>query len=266
MSSKAENTSLTVVTVTFNSVNTLEACLRSVCNQTEKKFVHLVIDGGSSDDSVSLLSEKGYVELDPRAKVAEAGRYFVSEIDRGVYDAMNTGLSLTDTSHVIFLNSDDYFVDCHVVRRIIQNLVSYELQLHGICYRENGRDRVFRPVSITAEDVIFDKSLRRAPHPCIVFPVTELRYDLRHQLASDYEYVIESLLKFGPPKVFDECATVMVRSTSQLSVRHRNIMLSESNKIAKSYNLVGNLKVRFNLLLWGVKNIVPVMTKKLGIV
>ena len=263
---KTENATLTVVTVTFNSVNTLEACLRSVWNQTEKNFIHLVIDGGSSDDSVSLLSKMGYEELDHRAKVEKVGRYFVSENDRGVYDAMNTGLNLTNTSHVIFLNSDDFFVDCHVVRRITRNLLSDELQLHGICYRESGRDRVFRPVSITAEDVIFDKSLRRAPHPCIVFPVTELRYDLRYQLASDYEYVIESLLKFGPPKVFDECATVMVRSTSQLSVRHRDIMLSESSKIARSYKLVGNFKVRFNLLLWGAKNIVPIMMKRLGFV
>lgn len=266
MRSKTDKATLTVVTATLNSASTLERCLRSVNFQTERNFVHLVVDGGSSDESVNVLMENGYSVFEPQGRSSSVERYFVSESDGGVYDAMNRGLTLTETSHVIFLNSDDYFFDCHVVHRITRNLLVDQLQIHGICYQEGARERVFRPIRITVDDVILDKSLRRAPHPCIVFPVTDIRYDLRYQLAADYQYVIDNLRIFGQPRLFDECATVMVRSTTQLSVRYRDIMISESKKIAEGYEPINNWKARFNLILWIIKNIFPIFMKKVGFI
>ena len=68
----------------------------------------------------------GYVVLDPQAKVSVPGQHFVSESDGGVYDA-EQGPKSDRHFACCFLNSDDYFSDCHVVHRITRNLVDHEL-------------------------------------------------------------------------------------------------------------------------------------------
>ena len=264
MQSKAAEPSLSVITVTYNAEDTLETCLHSVNTQMENNFLHIVIDGASADETTNILLKQDYKNLIDESKIGIVGKYYLSESDEGLYDAMNKALNLVRTSHVIFLNSDDYFFDSDVISRIKKNLRFGELQLHGICYKEQDRHRVFRPMNVLADDLVFDKSLRRAPHPCMVFPLTDLRYDLGYSLASDYQYVIQNLLRFGRPKLFNECSTVMVRSMNQLSVRHRDVMRRESRIIADKYYYHGRWGVRYRLLLWAIKNIAPILKKKVG--
>src|SRR6185295_16053283 len=87
---------LSIVTVVRNGARTLRDCLRSVKSQT-LAAEHLVIDGASSDETVSILEEEGY-----------GGRY-VSEPDEGMYQAMNKGLAAAQGDVVGFLHSDDVF-------------------------------------------------------------------------------------------------------------------------------------------------------------
>ena len=264
MQNETQQHTLAVITVMYNAEDTLADCLDSVIEQTERNFVHLVIDGGSSDETVDILLKYGYERVAVDRGVGIVGKFFVSEFDKGIYDAMNKALDLTDSSHVIFLNSDDYFFDCDVVSRITTNLEGGELQLHGICYQEDALRRTFLPSDVTAEDIIFDRSLRRAPHPSIVFPVTDLRYDLRYKIASDYQYVIKNFRKFGRPKLFDSCSTVMVRSDDQLSVRYRDVIKTETWKIAKDYPIRGSWVLKWRLMHWIFKNFLPILRKLVG--
>lgn len=89
---------ISVITVCYNSATTIGDALRSVAAQTHPDLEHIVIDGGSKDGTQDVIRQNG-------ARVAQ----FVSEKDKGIYDAMNKGLARATGDVVCFLNSDDFY-------------------------------------------------------------------------------------------------------------------------------------------------------------
>jgi glycosyltransferase len=87
---------VSIVTVAYNSAATIGDTLASVAAQTHPDIEHIVVDGASTDDTLTVVRAQG-------ARVA----HLVSEPDRGIYDAMNKGLSLCSGDFVGFLNADD---------------------------------------------------------------------------------------------------------------------------------------------------------------
>jgi glycosyltransferase involved in cell wall biosynthesis len=104
------NPLLTIVIPTFNSGKTLEQCLDSVVNQKFRNFEVWIIDGGSGDNTVDIC--KNY-----------STRYdflnFVSEPDKGIYDAMNKGIAKALGTWMYFLGSDDYLVNQFVLEALL---------------------------------------------------------------------------------------------------------------------------------------------------
>jgi glycosyltransferase involved in cell wall biosynthesis len=89
---------ISVITINYNRALDLEKTVLSVAKQTHKNFEYIVIDGGSTDGSVSFLEEKS-VSI----------TYWVSEPDGGIYDAMNKGTQIASGEWIIFLNAGDTF-------------------------------------------------------------------------------------------------------------------------------------------------------------
>jgi len=89
---------ISIITVAFNSAATIAETLRSVAAQSRADIEHIIIDGGSTDDTMTIVGLH-------RASVAHA----VSEPDRGIYDAMNKGLAAASGDVVGYLNADDCY-------------------------------------------------------------------------------------------------------------------------------------------------------------
>lgn len=100
---------VSVITVSFNSAATIVKTLLSVASQSHEHIEHIVIDGGSTDGTVALVQSNG-------THVAR----FISESDRGIYDAMNKGLRCATGDIVGFLNADDRYADVESVSRIVR--------------------------------------------------------------------------------------------------------------------------------------------------
>lgn len=99
---------VSIITVCFNSAATLEKTMHSVANQSWKNIEHIVIDGASTDATLTIL------ELH-KAQISK----FVSEPDKGVYEAMNKGLMLSTGEIIAFLNADDVYKNDFVVERVV---------------------------------------------------------------------------------------------------------------------------------------------------
>jgi glycosyltransferase involved in cell wall biosynthesis len=89
---------VSIITVTYNSAQYLEDCILSVINQTYNNIEYIIIDGKSTDNTVSIIK-----------KYASQLHYWISEKDNGQSDAINIGLRRATGSIFNWLNSDDYY-------------------------------------------------------------------------------------------------------------------------------------------------------------
>jgi len=102
---------ITVITVVFNRAAEMEETILSVSQQTFDDIEYIIIDGGSTDGTVDLIKTHN-------DKISS----WTSEPDKGIYDAMNKGLSKTTGEWVYFLNAGDSFLNAYVLEQIVPDL------------------------------------------------------------------------------------------------------------------------------------------------
>lgn len=100
---------ISIITVVWNNKKTIKDAIESVLGQTHKDIEYIIIDGASTDGTVEVVKSYGN-------KIGK----FVSEPDKGLYDAMNKGIALASGDVVGILNSDDFYVDNGVIERIVK--------------------------------------------------------------------------------------------------------------------------------------------------
>ena len=104
---------LSIVTICYNSKKFIESTFESVRNQTDKNFEYVVIDGGSTDGTLGIIKNNEDI-ID----------HWYSEPDDGIADAMNKGIEKSTGDYIIFLHSDDYFVDHESTEKVLKAVVS----------------------------------------------------------------------------------------------------------------------------------------------
>ena len=176
---------ISVITVCFNSATTIAHTLRSVRQQTHDETEHIIIDGGSRDNTLALVASEG-------SHVVKV----VSEKDEGIYEAMNKGIHLATGVVVAFLNADDFYIDGSVLATVA--LIMQTEKLDALY----GDVEFFRPGK---PDVIARRynSGRFAPdrlawgwmpaHPAL-FMRKELferygAFDTGYRIAGDFEFI-----------------------------------------------------------------------------
>jgi len=127
---------ISVITVCYNSAKTIGHTLQSVREQTHGDIEHIIVDGGSKDNTLEVVKAEG-------PHVAK----LVSEKDNGIYDAMNKGIQMATGDIVAFLNADDFYKDADVLARVAQVMQAERLDaLYGDVefFRLGQRDTVAR--------------------------------------------------------------------------------------------------------------------------
>ena len=97
---------ISIITISFNAKATIEKTLQSVANQLYKNIEHIIVDGGSKDNTLEICNSFPHVSK------------IISEPDKGVYDAFNKGLKLATGDIIGFLNADDIFFNENSVQEI----------------------------------------------------------------------------------------------------------------------------------------------------
>ena len=99
---------LSIVTINLNNSLGLQRTIKSVIGQVYKDFEWIIIDGGSTDGSKKLIEEN-----------LDYFSYWVSEPDKGIFDAMNKGIRVSHGEYLLFLNSGDYLYESDVLGNVI---------------------------------------------------------------------------------------------------------------------------------------------------
>ncbi|DAB34818.1 MAG TPA: glycosyl transferase [Sulfurospirillum sp. UBA12182] len=100
---------VSIITVVRNNVTTIKYAIDSVLNQTYENIEYIVVDGASTDGTVEIVKSYG-------DKISK----FISEKDKGLYDAMNKGVKLATGNIVGILNSDDFYIDEYVIKKVVK--------------------------------------------------------------------------------------------------------------------------------------------------
>lgn len=232
---------VSVITVVFNNSDYIEKTILSVLNQTFRDKEYIIIDGASTDGTLEII-EKFDQKID----------FWQSQADKGIYDAMNKGLSLAKGTYVLFLNSGDLFSDDYV----LENVFSKAEQDADIYYGEtnlvNGSGEILGtrsdlstrklPLKLTWKDmkygmVVSHQSIfvRRS-----IAPV----YDLKYRYSADIEWVIESLKRSR--KTIHTHTVISNYLIGGLSIKHQKRSWQERFDIfARQFGLISAIFSHF---------------------
>lgn len=238
---------ISIITATFNSAKTLKDTIQSVLRQTNKDFEYLIIDGGSTDETIDIV--KSYEsEFSGRLK-------WVSEKDQGIYDAMNKGIKMASGDVVGILNSDDYFTSDDILQTVDNAFKSHEIDaiygdIHFIrdgnpqkCVRYYS-SRMFRPFwlrfgfmpahpSFYCKREIFDKAGL---------------YSLDYKIGADYEMMVRLFKRHKIKSLYvnKDFVTMRTGGASNNNVRSRLTLIEEDVKACRVNGIYTN---RFFLML-----------------
>ena len=109
---------LSIITINYNDATGLKKTLDSVAKQTSCNFEHIIIDGASTDGSVEIIREYESTLASSLSPLASNLKW-LSELDKGIYNAMNKGIKMATGDYLLFLNSGDCLVDDEVVEHFV---------------------------------------------------------------------------------------------------------------------------------------------------
>jgi glycosyltransferase len=181
---------ISIITVCFNSAATIADTLKTVDTQTWPDIEHLIIDGGSRDDTLRIVDEH-----------RQPWRHVLSESDRGIYDAMNKGIALATGDYVGFLNADDMFATGHAVAAIADRAIGGADVVYGDLVYVSAQD-TSRVIRHWHSGSFAPASLRRGwmpPHPTVYTRRSVLQqvggFDTNLKVAADYDLMLRCLVR-----------------------------------------------------------------------
>jgi len=201
----------TIITPTLNSEKYIDNCLSSVSLQKDIFVEHIVVDGGSTD------ATKEIVKKFPNVK-------FIHLNGSSIYEALNHGINISTGDFIAFLNSDDYYEDEFVLRRVLQFFTNNSVDIvYCDCVMVDLSGKyLYKYVSVKNLNFkIASKLIFILPHPSTffrknVFDVIGL-YDTSLKFSSDCEFILRCLVSGIKFKKFNMAAARFRRHTSNAS-------------------------------------------------
>lgn len=173
---------VSIITVCFNAAKDLKRTLDSVLSQTYTDYEYLVIDGGSNDGTIELLKE-----YEPRFKKANIPFCFISEHDKGTYDAMNKGADLAHGEWINYMNAGDSFYSNDSLKSFFEHTFTSNA---GILYGDTLQVFDFGEGIAKAQDYMKDNPIMPFCHQsCFVRTdlMQKYHFDLSYRIVGDHD-------------------------------------------------------------------------------
>ena len=211
---------LSIATITLNSEKTLRDTIASVERQTYRDFEYIIVDGGSTDKTLSIVKEN-------KGRVAN----WISESDEGIYDAMNKAVQMASGDVIGLLNSDDVYASDDVLSQVMQvfeEKSDVDMVYGDLIYvASNDLNREIRLWKTKAFDREFFPGGLVPPHPTLFVrkKVYEKHLFLKHfQYAADYEFMLRTLHKEGFKSHYLPVVMVRMRIGGQTSKSLKDVV------------------------------------------
>lgn len=241
-------TKVTVITVSYNSSATIKDTIESVLKQTYRPLEYLIVDGKSNDETLDIILS--YAESFASVNIIYK---YISEIDNGIYDAMNKGISLSSGDWVGFMNSDDQYFSNSSISNLINKwdknatvIYGNEILYDGEDERKNIRDGKIelmeKRLPFCHQSALTNGNLMR-----------KIRFDISYKIAADYNFFLKLYLAGYSFQYIDEnVARYYVNGCSKLNYKdaiNETFCVKAKNNLINKYNPLQQAK----RLYWIVK-------------
>ena len=175
---------LSIITINFNDKLGLQQTIESIVNQTFTDFEYIVIDGGSNDGSVDVI--KSF-----KQKIT----YWISEKDKGIYNAMNKGLKHACGEYCLFINSGDYLYNNNSLSDLFAHNFNEDIVSAGCTnFNENKEWYKYPPFDIS----LYTFTGGSLPHPSSLIKTSLIKslggYREDYKIISDWCFFLEATI------------------------------------------------------------------------
>jgi glycosyltransferase involved in cell wall biosynthesis len=234
---------ISIITVCYNSAATIGTTIQSVVSQTYKNIEYIVIDGNSNDNTKEIIqSNIDLIDI------------YISEDDRGVYDAMNKGINVAKGDVIGILNSDDLYQDSNVIKEVMDefnNNLELDILYGNLVYvKSDDTNKVIRNWISKKYYSQFFENANVPPHPSLfvrrkVYNEAGL-FDLDYKIAADYEFMLRIFKKNNFNSKYLNRLIVRMRlggasnsSISNIIDQNKEVLKAwKKNKLKKTFYLV----------------------------
>ncbi len=235
---------ISIITVCFNSDETIVSTLNSVISQTYDDIEHIIIDGGSIDRTLDILEQYNF-----------KNKIIISEPDEGIYDAMNKGIKLAKGDIITILNSDDIYQSPNTISNVmidIKNNPNKDIFLGDVVFfNKNNFKKIFRYYSAKnfKSKLLLDGIMPPHPSSFIKKKIYDNfgLYKTSLSIAADFEmflrlFIVNKLEFFYTNKVI-----VRMRSGGK-SGKNLKTYFTSTNEIVRAFK-INNLKTKYLIIL-----------------
>lgn len=241
---------ISIITVVYNNEATIQQAIESVLNQSYPNVEYVIIDGNSRDNTVSIIE----------AYKNRLG-YFISEPDKGLYDAMNKGIQAATGDVIGILNSDDLYQDNTVLSDIVHQFSSdpeLDIVYGNLVYvKKDAVNQVVRNWKSKDYYAKFFDDGNVPPHPSLFLKREVYQkvgfFDLEFKLAADYEFMFRVFKKYHFKSKYINRLIVKMRLGGETNKSIQNI-INQNKEILRVWKQNGlNPPLRLMPLRIGIR-------------
>lgn len=239
-----------VITVTYNAQDCIIQTLNSISEQDKELFELVIIDGSSTDSTLSLIQSH---PISPS--------YLITEPDLGIYDAMNKGVSHANGEYIIFMNAGDYFYDKNTLTLVYSFLSNNPVDLYAgatLVKYSNGNEKIKNCYPIGNNCLftpICHQSLYAKKTLLIQYP-----FNLEYKIAADFNFILDVIKNKGTSFIIEKPLSII--SAGGISdIKRKTVWLEYENITNNQYGksivtwLFYRKKIFSELLKKQIKNI-----------
>jgi glycosyltransferase involved in cell wall biosynthesis len=211
---------LSIITINYNNYEGLQKTINSVVSQTFKDFEWIIIDGGSTDGSKELIEQ-----------YADQFAFWVSEPDKGIYNAMNKGIRVAKGDYLQFLNSGDWLCDETALERCFSNNVMADVLYGDLYLYDKGQKReIVYPETLTLR-LFYRRSLCHQSSFIRRELLSGSLYSEENKIVSDWEFFLKQALNNKHFKHINEF--VICYDLSGISSNNEELLWAERKRVIK---------------------------------
>lgn len=177
---------LSIITINYNNKAGLENTFKSIFNQTWQEFEYIVIDGGSTDGSKKLI-EQNQDKID----------YWISESDKGIYNAMNKGIRVAKGKYLNFMNSGDCFYDLQVLQKCYGYLETDKSIYFANFFNKLQNKITYLPKELSLRNFLFGSISHQSSFIKKSLFYKYFFYNEQYKIVSDWEFFIRIIFQFN---------------------------------------------------------------------